>query len=225
MATEIMVIGPSGSGKSTSMRNLDPKSTFVINVLGKNLPFKGAGKAYTAMTKDNPDGNVANTSDFKKIVAAIEYVSAKRPEVKTIVIDDLQHAMSLEYTRRIKESGFAKFQDILAGMSAIINAVKDARPDLNVFFMMHSETDYDANGNKITKAKTIGKAIDQYLTLESLFTIVLYTGTRRTDKGVDYFFTTQTDGTNTAKSPIDMFDHEIPNDLQYVIEKIDEYYN
>lgn len=225
MATEIMIIGPSGSGKSTSMRNLDPKSTFVINVLGKNLPFKGAGKSYSAMSKENPDGNVANTSDFKKIVAAIEYVSKNRPEIKTIVIDDLQHAMSLEYTRRVKEAGFTKFQDILAGMSSIINAVKEARSDLNVFFMMHSETDYDANGNKITKAKTIGKAIDQYLTLESLFTIVLYTGTRKSEKGTEYFFTTQTDGTNTAKSPIDMFPYEIPNDLQLIIEKIDEYYN
>lgn len=36
MATEtIAIVGESGSGKSTSLRNLDPKETFIISTTGE----------------------------------------------------------------------------------------------------------------------------------------------------------------------------------------------
>ena len=37
-------MGESGTGKSTSIRNLDPKTTFIINIVGKPLPFRGGKK-------------------------------------------------------------------------------------------------------------------------------------------------------------------------------------
>ena len=46
MAELCAIVGNSGTGKSTSIRTLDPKSTFIINVARKPLPFRGAKKNY-----------------------------------------------------------------------------------------------------------------------------------------------------------------------------------
>ena len=62
--------------------------------------------------------------------------------------------------------------------------------------------------------------IDSQLTLESLFSIVLYCVT----DGKRHYFITQSDGVTTAKSPMDMFPLEIDNDLKAVDTAIREYY-
>ena len=62
--------------------------------------------------------------------------------------------------------------------------------------------------------------IDNQLTLESLFSIVLYA----TTDGRKHVFLTQSDGCTTAKSPMEMFDQEIDNDLKEVDSTIREYY-
>ena len=54
MANSVLVIADSGTGKSTSIRTLDPKETFIINIANKPLPFKGWKSKYTQITKDNP---------------------------------------------------------------------------------------------------------------------------------------------------------------------------
>ena len=36
MSISVLVLGKSGQGKSTAMRNLDPESTAIINVLSKS---------------------------------------------------------------------------------------------------------------------------------------------------------------------------------------------
>lgn len=70
------------------------------------------------------------------------------------------------------------------------------------------------------KAKTIGKMLDDQLTVEGLFSIVLMA---EFDNG-RYYFRTQTNGNDTVKSPIGMFDREIDNDLKTVDQKIREYW-
>ncbi len=225
MAQEIMIIGSSGSGKSTSGRNLNPKSTFWINVLKKPLPFKGWKTNYTEYNPEKKTGNMFSSDDANRIAKAIKHVSQDKPEIKVIVIDDFQAVMSNEYGRRVQESGFKKFQDIFQQITTVINTVKEAREDLTVVFLTHSEVDTDAAGNKVVKAKTVGKAIDTYITLESLFTVVLYTVVKKKGLTNEYLFSTQSDGTNTAKSPMGMFAPEIPNDLVEVIKTIEDYYS
>ena len=87
-----------------------------------------------------------------------------------------------------------------------------------MYFLHHTDT--DANTGKI-KAKTIGKMLDNQLTLEGLFAIVLMCHT----DGKKHVFITQSDGLTTAKSPMDMFPSEIDNDLKAVDTAIREYYN
>ena len=72
---------------------------------------------------------------------------------------------------------------------------KDLREDLTVIFLTHSEDSTDINGNRKIKANTIGKMIDNTLTLEGLFSIVLFGKVNKNDDGeLEYGFETQNSG-------------------------------
>ena len=91
------IVGESGSGKSTSLRNLDPKETFIINVAGKNLPIRNYKKNYVPLVQDKDKkyhGNLYNTSNVDKINQVIKLVSATMPHIKQIIIDDSQYLMA-----------------------------------------------------------------------------------------------------------------------------------
>lgn len=120
-----------------------------------------------------------------------------------------------------------KFTQIAANLAQVAKMPKDLRDDLFVFFMTHSEDSTDINGNRKVKAKTIGKMIDNTLTLEGLYSIVLFGRVIKLEDGtLKYGFDTQNNGENTCKSPMGMFeDAFIPNDLKYVKECIQKYEN
>ena len=101
----------------------------------------------------------------------------------------------------------------------------DLRDDLYVAVLTHSENTGD-NINPYWKIKTQGKMLDSVITLEGLFTYVLFTKVVRDEwsNEVKYNFLTNSDGTCTAKSPMGLFDEVlIDNDLDFVIKKIQEY--
>ena len=226
MAQEVLIVGASGTGKSTSIENLNPESTFIVNVAQKALPFRGWKTKYPVFDKENPGGRFCSTDKSSEILGCLNYINEKRPEIKTIIIDDYQYTMANEYMRRANETGFKKFTEIAQNAWSVINAVKSMRDDLLVVFMMHSETTFDAHGNKVTKAKTIGKMMDNVVTLEGMFTIVLYTDVAKSEAGMTYSFITQNDGANTGKTPKDMFGTvKIPNDLAMVAKAIEDYNN
>jgi hypothetical protein len=135
--------------------------------------------------------------------------------------------MSFQALEKATDKGFDKFSIIAKDMFNILNAARLARPDLKVFFVFHDEVEDMGNGKK-RKIRTIGKMLDSTLTVEGLFTIVLYADVQMNNmSGIpEYKFLTQTDGVTTAKSPKGMFDtKEIPNDLALVAAKMDEYNN
>jgi hypothetical protein len=224
MAQEILIIGQSGTGKSTSLTNLDSTSTAIINPARKALPFKGFKSKYKEWSKENPTGNLFNVDNAAQIIQVLDYINTKRPEIKNVIVDDANYIMAFEYIKRAKETGFQKFTDIGVNYSNIITKGCSMRDDINFIVMMHPEVDTDALGNKIIKAKSVGKLVDQYLNIEGMFSIVLYTKVLKHEKGLDYVFITQNDGSNTGKSPKGMFETlEIQNDLSFVINKIEEY--
>lgn len=200
MAIPVAIIGESGSGKSASMRNFKAGELGVINVSRKPLPFRTDIKPY-------------NTDDYMKIFDAL-----KAAKTKSVAIDDAQYLMANEFMRNAKVTGYQKFTDLALNFWTLLQIVINELPaDMVVYFMMHVER--DANGNE--KMKTIGKMLDEKITLEGLFTIVLKTSV--TDG--KYQFTTQTNGQDTVKSPIGMFaDPLIDNDLKAVDAVIREYY-
>jgi hypothetical protein len=232
MANLVGIVAPSGSGKSTSIfkneklniKGLDPSETIIINVSGKPLPVKG-GNTLFPIKRISEGGRQVITSDAKQIAEIIRQVNDKVPEIKNLVIDDAQYLQAFAFMSKVREKGYDKFSEIgEIGFIPVREASKCTRTDLNIFFLYHEET--DKAGNK--KIKTAGNMIDQYITMEGMFTVVLYAKVEYDliKKESKYYFMTNTDGSNTAKSPVGMFDDLlIPNDLGYVKDKMEEYYN
>lgn len=221
MANIILVIGESGSGKSTGLRTLDAKKTFLIRVTDKDLPFQGWKKNYISYDKATGKGNMITSHNPSVIIKALALVK-DNSEIKIVVIDDLQYLMSYEFMERAKEPGWQKFTDIAQNTYNVITAAKALRSDQTVIFLCHSTDEYFDGGRK-TKIKTIGKMLDEKITIEGMFTIVLLSQIEKTEDGLKYWFITNNDGTTTAKSPEGMFPEKIPNDLQIVLNTIEEY--
>lgn len=216
MSNMIMILGESGTGKSTSIETLKPEETFIIQVVDKPLPFKGFKSKYPLLNKDNKDGNRVVTDEVDKILSALKIVN-DRKEITNLIIDDSQYIMANEYMRRGNEKGYDKFTEIAMKFYKVIDKAMDLRENLNVIFLHH--TDITDNGK--IKAKTIGKLIDNAVALEGRFSTVLMT---EVDDG-KYYFRTQNSGYDTCKSPRGMFeDLRIPNDLQYVVDKANEFF-
>ena len=199
MAIIVMVYGQSGTGKSTSLRNFKPEDVCIVNVSGKPLPFKNKHKTF-------------NTDDYMAIETAI-----KKAPAKSIVIDDATYLMTGEYMRTAKVTGYQKFTDLALNYYTLVKTAAALPDDKIVYFMGHS--DIDSNGNE--KFKTIGKLLDEKITLEGMFTIVLKTVV--TDG--KYQFSTRNSGQDTVKTPMGMFNEPlIDNDLAAVDKAIRDYY-
>lgn len=216
MSNAILILGESGTGKSTSIKNLDSNETFIISVLNKPLPFRGYKKKYRAERDGEKLVNYYFTDRSDYIEKSIKRIADYRPDIKNIIIDDFQYMMSGEFMRRAKERGFDKFTDIGLQAWNVLSKLLTYRDNLNIFVLSHTESNQDG----VSKIKTIGKMLDEKITIEGLFTVVLHTDVN--DSG--YNFLTQFDGKKIAKSPDGMFEDKlIDNDLQFVIDKINEY--
>ena len=199
MGVPVLVIGKSGAGKSCSLMNFDESEVGVLNVASKPLPFRKKLKVI--------DG--ANYNTIYKVL--------ENPKLKTYVIDDSQYLMAFESFAKAKETGYGKFTDMALNFYNLIQHVIRKTPaDVVVYFLHHAEVTDDGK----IKAKTLGKMLDNQLTVEGLFSIVLLAEV----EGTEHFFITNSDGSNTAKSPMDMFELRIPNDLKAVDQAIRDYY-
>lgn len=226
MSDLILVVGGPGTGKSTSMRNLNHKETFVINVANKPLPFRGYKSKYTPFTNDTKEtGNLLNESRGVAIVKVLNFIDKHRPEIKQIVIDDSNYSMSFDAMNRVKEKGFEKFTEMAQDFYNMLKTASSLRDDLKVFFFAHEENDGDPM-NPRRKFKTSGKLLDKAINIEGLATYVFFTEVQEDDGKLSYKFATQNDGTTTAKTPMDCFaDMYIDNDLKAIVEAIDAYNN
>lgn len=199
MGIPVLVLGESGSGKSCSLRNFDKDEIVIYNVAGKPLPFRN-------------QLNKADNATYSVIVN-----NMKKNTYKAYAIDDSQYLMAFEMFDRAKETGYNKFTDVALNFRNLVDfVIKHTSNDTIVYFLHHTET---TETGKI-KAKTSGKMLDNQLTLEGLFSIVLLC---KTD-GKEHYFETQSDGYTTCKSPMEMFEFKIDNDLKTVDTKIREYY-
>ena len=201
MAVPVLILGQSGTGKSYSMKNFNEDEICLISVQKSLLPFR---KKFT---------ETVVTDKYSEIINAM-----KATKKKVIVIDDTQYLMCNEFMRRATERGYDKFTEIAQNFwSLVVQEVNNLPSDVIVYLLCHTATDE----NGVEKMKTIGKLVDEKITPEGLFTIVLKTAV----SDGNYAFVTQNNGKDTVKSPEGMFTtYAINNDLKYVDEKIRNYY-
>lgn len=206
MAKSVLILGRSGTGKSTSMRNFKDEELAVVNVVGKELPFRSELQS------------VVNTADYdiikKKILGTTK---------KSIVIDDAGYLITKQFMDNHSTVGgkavFELYNDMADKFWMLIDFIKNKLPnDKIVYIIMHE--DYDERGG--VKPKTIGKLLDEKVCIEGLFTIVL----RSCINDGQYQFCTKNQGSDATKSPMGMFDDEyIDNDLKMIDDTIRNYYN
>ena len=201
MGIAVLVLGESGSGKTYSLKHMDPEKVGVFSVRKGTLPFP-EGKSF----------KIAKKASYEVI-----YKVLKNPTMKTYVVDDSQYLMVNEFFRKANDSGYAKYTSIGKNFSDLLEYIAYQVPDdVVVYFLHHTQITSDGR----IKAKTVGQMLDNYLTLEGCVDVVLLAQT----DGQTHYFMTQSDGSNTAKSPEGLFDLKIPNDLDFVNKRIREYW-
>lgn len=199
MAILVMIYGQSGTGKSTSLRNFSPDEVAVVNVSGKPLPFRGNFKTL-------------NSDNYEEIAQAM-----MRTPKKAIVVDDATYLMVNEFMRTATQAGYQKYTNMAVSFNSLIEFASHLPADKVVYFIGHSDHADDGREH----FKTIGKMLDNYVTVEGRFTVVLKTVVQ----DGRYMFSTQNNGMDTVKSPMGMFsDALIDNDLKAVDTAIREYW-
>ena len=206
MATPVLIIGKSGAGKSTSMRNCAGNPDWnLIRVLDKPLPFRGKINGWP-------------TDDYQTVMKCLFQSKAHN-----IVIDDAGYLITNTFMRghSATGSGNAQFQfynQMADNFWNLIMFINNKLPkDKIVYVMMHGQQDDFGN----IRPKTIGKLLDDKVTIEGMFTIVL----RAVKDSQGYAFMTQSEDMAVSKSPMGMFDSErIDNDLVIVESAIRDFY-
>lgn len=200
MSILVQIYGQSGTGKSTSLRNFTNDEVAIINVSGKPLPFRS-------------DLKTLSSNDYLTI-------SQWLPKIKqpSIVIDDATYLMVDQFMANAQVKGYEKYTQMAYNFTMLIEMARQLLEDKIVYFMGHSEQMDDGREH----FKTIGKMIDNYVTLEGKFTTVLKTAV----KDGHYYFQTHNNGMDTVKSPLGMFEDDlIDNDLKAVDDVIRDYWN
>jgi hypothetical protein len=228
MSNLVIILGKSGTGKSTSIKSLNPDETVIVNVLNKRLPFKGSNSMY-----NSEKHNIMALTNYKVLTERLSKINTEKnyAHIKNIVIDDMVYLLRTEFFDNASTKGFDKYNIMADNYRRIIALCSNMRSDLNIFLMLHSETE-ESEGNIISyKASSVGKLLDKmYNPIENV-TTVLYSEPRFDENGNPTFgFYTRKVRTNgielPAKTPEGMFEEDfIPNDLAYVINKMNEYYN
>ena len=219
MGIPTLILGESGSGKSTSLRNINPDNAALIQCVKKPLPFP-SGRDWAKWDNESKSGSLIHTDNSAAICKAIQVLPNYGKEI--IIIDDYQYTMANEFMRRVldKETGaqaFNKYNEIARFAWDICMAAQNSPDNVRVYIMSHTQQDEFGK----TKIKTIGKLLDEKITLEGLFTIVM----RSIRHDGKYLFTTQNNGSDTVKTPMGLFESEfIDNDLNQIDQSIKAYY-
>lgn len=225
MGNIVMVLGPSGVGKSTSIKTLDADKTIIINVLHKPLPFKGAKGLY-----NKEKNNLFSISDTAKVETYVRAINERRPECRHIVIDDATYLMRNEYFEKAQVKGYEKFTELARRFQQLLAACVAARDDLNIYLIMHSEMVTSGGDIDSYKVATVGKMLEEKYNPMECVAMCLFADMKVENDAVKYGFYTNTtiikERRIPAKTPDGMFNELfIPNDLAFVAQKMDEYFN
>lgn len=253
---KILVLAKSGFGKTTSycgreklgIKGLNPKETYVIQCIGRGVPnpnFKlieenigvdNVGKPTQKLTNANAlaTGNrvqVDGLTGLDRFAAVAEILNIlKKAPYRNIIIDDFNYLAQDFYMANAMKGGWDVPKQIGYGMGLIFDAFKGFPENKNLICCAHYEEYKDKNGDSISyKFKTTGKMVDDYITPEGKFDIILFgkVGYDSENKKPIKHFVKEFDGEYPAKDSLGVLDglpDEIPNDLSIIVDKLQEVY-
>lgn len=218
MGTPVLILGDSGAGKSYSLLNFTPDEVILLQCIPKMLPFRATG--WKLNGKELPDGSVqrGNIIRFDAWDAVLDSINRMvlSKNRRILVIDDFQVVMQHENMMRAYQTGYQKFTEMADHVWQIIMAATRLPDDFRVYFLAHTE---ESDGK--IRMKTTGKMLNEKLTPEGYFSIVL----RAIKKDGKHVFLIKGDDNDTAKAPPDLFPGltEMDNDLKAVDVAITEF--
>ena len=229
MANLICLAGLSNSGKSTSLRTLNPKETFIISCTNKQLQIPGFRKKYPKVeVKDGKLlGNWLVSNNYAQIEKIMKAISKTRPDIKVIIVDDMNYLLSNETFENSTTKGFEKFTIMAKNYYDLITNCQLLNDNLTVVVISHIEnfgTDLDPQ----YRLWTTGKMLVNQINLDGLFSYIIYSERYISDEDdeVHYRFKTRTDGNDTCRSVAGCFkDKYIEPDMKMVIDRINEFEN
>lgn len=239
---KILILAKSGFGKTTSwsgreklgIKGLDPKETYIIQCIGRGVTNPDYRLAKSAEIKDMNTGNrvqvdtITGIDRFKRVADMIGIL--KNSPYRNIVIDDFNYLAQDFYMANAMKGGWDTPKQIGYGMGLIFDAFKGFPENKNIICLAHYEEYKDKNGDSISyKFKTTGKMVDDYITPEGKFDIILFgkVGYDAESKKPIKHFVKEFDGEFPAKDSIGALDNlpdELPNDLSIVIEELKKIY-
>ena len=253
---KILVLAKSGFGKTTSycgreklgIKGLNPEETYVIQCINRGVPnpkFKlvsgqisisNVGK--TNQSLNNPDilttGNrlqVDGLTGLDRFAAVAEVINLlKDSPYKNIVIDDFNYLAQDFYMNNAMKGGWDTPKQIGYGMGLVFDSFRSFPENKNLICCAHYEEYKDKNGDSISyKFKTTGKMVDDYITPEGKFDIVLFgkVGYDTENKKPIKHFVKEFDGEYPAKDSLGALDDlpdELPNDMSIIVDKLREIY-
>lgn len=198
-----------------------------IDTERKTLPFRQAARCKVK--------TVSSWKQFEAVMRAgsglIEFKASEQDKadyynpVKLVVIDSFTRILYLlsEFLKQNKITGYdywREYSDILEQLLMTWQA-----KGRFIVFTALDEIVRDSDSIDRIVVKVDGKKLEGKI--ESFFTIVLHTHFNTLKQGAEsYQFCTNTDGRNTAKSPVGMFaERYIQNDMSLVLGAIYDYYD
>lgn len=211
--------------EETHRLKFDLSEVLFCDTENKSLPFALASKCKVKSVKTWNDfmktlNDATGVNDLTNKPVRQAYYST----VKVIVIDSFTRLTYLlgQHLKALNVKGFTYWGDYAEMLENLL-----MKQETNGRFIIYSGIDEVIKDIDSVDRKTVkvdGKKLEGLV--ESYFTITLFTHFNAI-KPVNeaYQFCTNTDGRNSAKSPIGMFNERyIPNDMSLVLGRIYEYY-
>lgn len=245
------MLAKSGFGKTNSycgrklhgIVGLDPKETFLIQCINREIPNQNY-KTITGYKSDGSDmskhitkgnrlqvGSIEGLDRFKVIAAAIPLL-ANSP-FTSVIIDDFNYLAQDYYMANAMKGGWDTPKQIGYGMGLIFSAFEALNMrEKDLFVFAHYEEYKDKNKTEdfSYKFKTTGKMVDDYITPEGKFDVVLY-GKEiylEKEKTITKQWVIHPDGEYPVKDSLgimDEFPSLILNDMHLIKEGINKFYS
>ena len=227
MANLICLAGLSNSGKSTSLRTLDPKSTFIISCTNKQLQIPGFRKKYpkVEVKEGKLVGNWLVSNNYAQIEKILKAINKTRPDIKVIILDDINYLLSNETFENAQAKGYEKFTILAKNYYDLITDCQLLNDNLTVVVISHIEnfgTDLDPQ----FRLWTTGRMLTNQINLDGMFSYIIYSERYIDDNDdeVHYRFKTRTDGNDTCRSVAGCFvEKYVEPDMKAIIDRINEF--